>query len=195
LQFAEPLRILLDSQMTPSSIQLRAGKLQSALDVRIATRPEAFDEQAARLRKILGQIELSDSVNEVWQARQRLFDHEDRVILKASMLSSDICSVSSELQHLAAKQEFEFDLTAQATGLMTVSLNIPADAVPRLLDQLRSRLRTSGGSVIALRIPESIRAGLDVWGCDSNALALMREIKRRFDPNRTLNPGRFVGNI
>jgi glycolate oxidase FAD binding subunit len=103
--------------------------------------------------------------------------------------------VSSELQHLAAKQEFEFDLTAQATGLMTVSLNIPADAVPRLLDQLRSRLRTSGGSVIALRIPESIRAGLDVWGCDSNALALMREIKRRFDPNRTLNPGRFVGNI
>jgi glycolate oxidase FAD binding subunit len=195
LQFAEPLRILLDSQMTPSSIQLRDGKLQSALDVRIATRPEAFDEQAARLRKIFGQIELSDSVNEVWQARQRLFDHEDRVILKASMLSSDICSVSSELQHLAAKQEFEFDLTAQATGLMTVSLNIPADAVPRLLDQLRSRLRTSGGSVIALRIPESIRAGLDVWGCDSNALALMREIKRRFDPNRTLNPGRFVGNI
>jgi glycolate oxidase FAD binding subunit len=56
-------------------------------------------------------------------------------------------------------------------------------------------VRASGGSVIALRIPESIRAGLDVWGCDSSALTLMREIKRRFDPNRTLNPGRFVGNI
>jgi glycolate oxidase FAD binding subunit len=40
-----------------------------------------------------------------------------------------------------------------------------------------------------------MREGLDVWGCDSNALPLMREIKRRFDPNRTLNPGRFVGNI
>jgi glycolate oxidase FAD binding subunit len=78
---------------------------------------------------------------------------------------------------------------------MTVALNIQADAAPGLLDQLRSRLKASGGSVIALRIPESIRAGLDVWGCDSNALALMREIKRRFDPNRTLNPGRFVGNI
>ena len=25
--------------------------------------------------------------------------------------------------------------------------------------------------------------------------ALMGEIKRRFDPNRTLNPGRFVGGI
>jgi FAD/FMN-containing dehydrogenase len=27
------------------------------------------------------------------------------------------------------------------------------------------------------------------------AHALMREIKRRFDPNRTLNPGRFLGGI
>jgi glycolate oxidase FAD binding subunit len=36
---------------------------------------------------------------------------------------------------------------------------------------------------------------VDAWGCDSNALLLMREIKRRFDPNRILNPGRFVGNI
>jgi glycolate oxidase FAD binding subunit len=40
-----------------------------------------------------------------------------------------------------------------------------------------------------------LRGGFDVWGCDSNALPLMREIKRRFDPNRILNPGRFVGNI
>jgi glycolate oxidase FAD binding subunit len=195
LQFADPLRILLDSQMTPSSIQLRADKLKCSLDVRIATRPEAFDEQAARLRKIFGQIELSDSVNEVWQARQQLFNHDERVILKASMLSSDVCSVSSEFQHLAAKQEFEFDLTAQAIGLMTVALKVNADAVPGLLEQLRARLKASGGSVIALRVPESLRAGLDVWGCDSSALLLMREIKRRFDPNRTLNPGRFVGNI
>ena len=28
-----------------------------------------------------------------------------------------------------------------------------------------------------------------------NAFPLMREIKRRFDPNRTLNPGRFLGGI
>ncbi len=194
-QFAEPLRILLDTQMTPSSIQLRVGKLQSALDVRIATRPEAFDEQAARLRKIFGEIALSESGNEVWQARQQLFDKADSVILKASMLSSDVCSVSSEFQHLAAKQGFEFDLAAQATGLMTLALKINANAVPALLEQLRSRVRAAGGSVIALQIPESIRAGLDVWGCDSSALALMREIKRRFDPHRTLNPGRFVGNI
>ncbi len=195
LQFAEPLRILLDTQMTPSSIQLRVGKLQSALDVCIATRPEAFDEQAARLRKILGDIDLTESGSEVWQAREQLFDKGDRVILKASLLSSDVCSVSAELQRWAAEQAFEFDLAAQATGLMTLALKIQADAAPVLIKKLRSRLRASGGSVIALRIPESIRVGLDVWGCDSNALPLMREVKRRFDPNRTLNPGRFVGNI
>ena len=38
-------------------------------------------------------------------------------------------------------------------------------------------------------------AKIDLWGCQSDALPLMREIKRRFDPNRILNPGRFVGGI
>ena len=49
--------------------------------------------------------------------------------------------------------------------------------------------------MIALRFPSRFAAGLERWGCDSNALPLMREIKRRFDPNRILNPGRFVGGI
>jgi glycolate oxidase FAD binding subunit len=44
-------------------------------------------------------------------------------------------------------------------------------------------------------MPGTIRGTLDPWGWESNSLPLMKEIKRRFDPNRILNPGRFVGNI
>jgi FAD/FMN-containing dehydrogenase len=29
----------------------------------------------------------------------------------------------------------------------------------------------------------------------SDTLPIMRELKHRFDPNRILNPGRFVGGI
>ncbi len=40
-----------------------------------------------------------------------------------------------------------------------------------------------------------VRSSLLVWGQLPSGLAKMREIKARFDPNRTLNPGRFVGGI
>jgi glycolate oxidase FAD binding subunit len=39
------------------------------------------------------------------------------------------------------------------------------------------------------------RANLHVWGTTPSAIDRMRELKARFDPNRTLNPGCFVGGI
>lgn len=39
------------------------------------------------------------------------------------------------------------------------------------------------------------RGSLQVWGADPPAIEQMRALKARFDPNRTLNPGRFVGRI
>jgi glycolate oxidase FAD binding subunit len=194
-QFEVPLRSLLDSQMTPSSVQLSTRKQESTLDIRIAALPECMDAHAASLQKILGQIELKESNEKVWQARQELFDTEDAIVLKASLLPGDVCAVSTELQAWADKEGQEISIVAQASGLITVALNSAPDAALALIEHLRGRLRGSGGSVVALQIPEVLRGRLDVWGCDSGALPLMHEIKRRFDPNRILNPGRFVGNI
>ncbi|MBV8489779.1 MAG: FAD-binding oxidoreductase [Candidatus Eremiobacteraeota bacterium] len=39
------------------------------------------------------------------------------------------------------------------------------------------------------------RAYLRVWGSSPTSVEQMRALKMRFDPNRTLNPGRFVGGI
>jgi glycolate oxidase FAD binding subunit len=48
-------------------------------------------------------------------------------------------------------------------------------------------------AVIACDHPR--RADLRVWGEPPPSIERMRELKRHFDPNRTLNPGRFVGGI
>jgi glycolate oxidase FAD binding subunit len=40
-----------------------------------------------------------------------------------------------------------------------------------------------------------LKPGIDVWGPAPPTLSLMREIKRQFDPEGLLNPGRFVGGI
>jgi len=193
--FAAPLRSLLDSQMTPSSVQLRSRNPESAFDIRIAALPECMDEHAASLQKIFGPIELKESTEQVWQARQDLFDAEDAAVLKVSVLPGDVCAVCQELHERANEEGLEISTVTQANGLMTVALKSAPDAAIALIEHLRGRVRGAGGSVVALQIPETLRERLDVWGCDTNALPLMREIKRRFDPNRILNPGRFVGNI
>jgi len=36
---------------------------------------------------------------------------------------------------------------------------------------------------------------VDVWGPVGDAYPLMRGLKEQFDPERILNPGRFVGGL
>ncbi len=194
-QFEHALRGLLDSQLTPSSVQLRLSETECELDIKISAPAECMDEHSAKLSKICGVMELSPSDETVWQARQELHDTANAVVLKISTLPSDLCLLCSELQDWAAKKGMEIAVVAQANGLVTAALKTAPDAAIALIDHLRERLRKVGGSVVALQVPGPLRSTLDVWGCESNALPLMKEIKRRFDPNRILNPGRFVGNI
>ncbi|HEY6102097.1 MAG TPA: FAD-binding oxidoreductase [bacterium] len=63
-----------------------------------------------------------------------------------------------------------------------------AGAFARLTDVAQSHR----GHVVLIAAPPEVKQGLDVWGPPPQALGLMREIKRQFDPNDLLNPGRFV---
>jgi len=193
--FGKPLRALMDAQIVPSSVQIRVSRRASAVDVRVAGPPECLDEYGARIRSILGKFELADSVDHVWAARQALFEKADALVLKASVLPDEIVDVSAELQQRSAGHDCEIDVVAQATGLMWVAIASAPDIAVGLLDGLRARVSTTGGSVVALQVPASIRGRIDPWGPDRGTLPLMREVKRRLDPNRILNPGRFVGKI
>ncbi len=194
-QLRAPLQALLDSQLIPCSVQLRMGLRECALDVRVAAVPECLEDHAARLQEIFAPLALTESDPSVWQARENLFAQPGALVLKASLLPADLCAVATDLRQQAAKDQIELAIAAQAFGLMTVALTAPPDAAFLFVERLRQRLRPSGGSVVALQIPDSLRGRLEVWDCQSNALPLMQEIKRRFDPNRILNPGRFVGGI
>jgi len=44
-------------------------------------------------------------------------------------------------------------------------------------------------------IVESGNPGIDAWGPAGNSFPIMRNLKERFDPERRLNPGRFVGGL
>ena len=75
--------------------------------------------------------------------------------------------------------------------------SFPAAAASHL-SSLRGEFEAAGGSLTILRPPAGSpldSPGLDPWGTPPDTLVLMREIKRRFDPNGILNAGRFLGGI
>jgi glycolate oxidase FAD binding subunit len=193
---AEPLRALLDSQLTPSCVQLRVVRGECELDICVAAPPECLGEYEKRIGNILGTLVIREPGEEVWNARQQLFDDTDALVLKVSVPPTEICPSAAELHQWTAGDEMDVELVAQATGLMMIAIHSATDAaLVRLIERLRARVSKSGGSVVALQIPGRLRGNVDVWGPDRGAFPLMREIKRRFDPGRILNPGRFVGNI
>ena len=83
-----------------------------------------------------------------------------------------------------------------ASGVTYVELpEADARAHADVVAALRRRLGSMGGSVVVVRAPLAVKQIADVWGEVGDALLLMRRVKARFDPARTLNPGRFVGGI
>ena len=69
------------------------------------------------------------------------------------------------------------------------------DRVAAAISRVRELSRQLGGSTVVEHCPLSVKRGIDVWGETTEAIAIMRRIKEKFDPGRVLNPGRFVGGI
>jgi MFS family permease len=70
--------------------------------------------------------------------------------------------------------------------------------VPALAEGIaaaRERLAACEGSLVLVKAPPELKRAADAWGPAGDALGLMRRVKERFDPDRRLSPGRFVGGI
>jgi len=85
------------------------------------------------------------------------------------------------------------------SGVLWLALAGPLDAraLQRgLLGPLRAALAEEAGALVVERAPAEAKAELDVWGpVAPEALAIMERLKREFDPDGVLNPGRFVGGL
>ncbi len=68
----------------------------------------------------------------------------------------------------------------------------PAAAGPAIT-AARAALVAGGGSLVIEQAPAGL--ALDPWGPPPPSFAIMQRLKRRFDPDGRLNPGRFVGGL
>jgi glycolate oxidase FAD binding subunit len=185
---AEPLGAwmlkLLHEQLSTLSIQLRGTAEGFHLHIQLASLPEVLRTQADLLES-LGRVEglaIENATAAVWDARRQLLEQD--IACKATMLPSEIASFAERVRSLGGES------VTQATGIMTAAF--PAAAAGQL-PQLRRDLEAASGSLVVLKQPAE--SNLDCWGSLPDSIPLMREIKRRFDPDGVLNPGRFLGGL
>ena len=81
-------------------------------------------------------------------------------------------------------------------GLLFGRLAAPTSALlPAMVATARKGIEALGGSLVVEHAPVTEKRAMDVWGPAGDGITIMRRIKREFDPNATLSPGRFVGGI
>jgi glycolate oxidase FAD binding subunit len=199
----EGQRLLLaiqNSKLAHSALQIRfVESMRPQLDVLFEATEAGCAAQTEQLRKVLSPAATIDSGAAVWKARQELYseattNNANSALAKISVLPTQIADAYQSLSSIAAANRIRFNAVIQATGLGTIYFaGQPSDMAPTLT-QLRARVEALDGSLGIAHGPDATR-GLDAWGNAGDALPLMREVKRQFDPKSTLNPGRFVGGL
>jgi|GEM_PF-123618 len=131
-------------------------------------------------------------LDSVWTARESLLAQPDRLILKATMLPEEAAAFAQEVDEKGGQS------VTQSLGIIYASF--PSGELSfKLAEEIRDHIGLQGGTTLLLsRTPPSNEA--ETWafmaeGEQTLTLPLMQAVKHQFDPNRTLNPGRFLGGI
>jgi len=183
---AGPLSVALArSTLTPSAVELIAGADGPArLVVLFESIAESVAGQATAAVALLRGGEESEDLPEDFGRRP---GGADDVLLR---LAHAPASLSAVLEALPAGTAVA---AHAATGVSYAA--VPAGEAAEALPRLRAAIAPHDGTAVVLRAPDAVRERLDHWGPVGDSLDLMRRVKERFDPERRMSPGRFVGGL
>jgi glycolate dehydrogenase FAD-binding subunit len=185
-----------DSQLAPSALQSRlSANAPPEIDILFEGTPPGLEAQKAHLRNLVDPLPVTESDATAWTARQRIWSFaKTEAVAKMSMLPAEIATSCDAVRRVTSAHHAQWSAVVQATGLGLLRLDGATEALHATLEELRTVLERSGGSLVILRRPDDMPS-LDAWGDAGDAQVLMRAIKQRMDPSGTLNPARFAGGI
>jgi glycolate oxidase FAD binding subunit len=213
-QAGEAMRRLRGTALEPSAVELTVDEFgwPGRLTVLFEGIQPGVEAQAAAAAELLGRVGeaavagpggVEAALN---QLGARPFEKAEYA-LKATFPPAELAGV---LDDLAGTGRLRFaglgGLSAHAaTGVAWVASalregDLPADspAFPMAvaaIGELRKRVAARGGRLVLVKAPPELKRAVDVWGPPGDTIGLMRRVKERFDPDRRLSPGRFVGGI
>jgi glycolate oxidase FAD binding subunit len=203
------------SGLTPVALDVLSARLLASLSqqpdqqlhllgllARFQAVADAVQEQTERLQTVATayglQLQQLDSTAdaEIWQQLAAVLQPET-ILCKVGMQPSAIVALLTLLETVMPESEAKLQGTS---GLGWVQWRFAADGfdvadVAAKIEKLRSHCQQNGGFLTLLQAPKSLKQAIDVWGYSGNALGVMADIKAKFDPQRQLSPGRFVGGL
>jgi glycolate oxidase FAD binding subunit len=199
------------SALEPSAAELVVGELgwPGRLTVVFEGIQPGVEAQAAAAVELLGQMGQA-AVAGPGQTEAALNQlgalpfEKAEFALKATFPPAELAGVLGDL--VGGPLHFGGPVSAHAaTGVLWMASglregDLPADspAFPmtvRAITEARERLAARGGSLVVVKASPELKRAVDVWGPATDAIGLMRRVKERFDPDRRMSPGRFVGGI
>jgi glycolate oxidase FAD binding subunit len=204
-QLGEAVRRLLRSTLVPSAIELAWHERPGRLTVVIEGIKPGVEAQAAAAARLLGEVGETEVPGPGGtEAALSLLGappwEKAEVGIKVAVPPAEL---PGALTDLWTGWLGHGRVAAHAgTGVLQVGLEGPdlgnadqVEAFAGVVAKARERLAARHGSLVVAEAPPALKRAVDVWGPPSDAVELMRRVKRQFDPDRQMSPGRFVGGI
>jgi glycolate oxidase FAD binding subunit len=177
--------------LNPQMLQeLGLGKT-FALLLRFESIPASISEQSQQVSYLGQQLDCQTNYyrdNEevsLWQRYRKTMDNsgqEAHFFCKIGLLPSAIGTVVAKINGLT-------------------SINISSGVGKLILkseenfDKIRSLCNANQGYLTVLTAPSSVKEKIEPWGYTGNAIAMMKTLKNKFDPQSIFSPERFLNKI
>ena len=121
--------------------------------------------------------------------------------IRASVLPTDVPGALESLPDMENSSGLKWRATTQTSqGVIDIHWygaegESLSEHVGTAISKTAQAVRRVGGTAVVTHAPTRIKESLDVWGESTSAIDTMRNLKQQYDPNRLLNPGRFMGGI
>jgi glycolate oxidase FAD binding subunit len=199
---AQATQTLLSSALTPTALDLLSTPLVEKLGlgkslglaVRFQNIAASVQEQSTRLLAVgnhLGLKGLTYIENDEVNFWRRLKETISQPVLDSTILCK-IGVTPSAAVNILSQLNLVDGLIHGGSGVGILRFD---GATTEMLLKVRRQCESQGGFLSILKANSEIKQQLDVWGYQGNALNLMQQIKRQFDPENILSPHRFVGGI
>jgi glycolate oxidase FAD binding subunit len=128
-----------------------------------------------------------------WDTINQVDSFEGNTIVRLQVPLSTTATIFTQMLQVCG--EYAFAAADFGTGIIRINFTASKQQAIELIKKMRLESSAVGGNLFIERASSEIKNQLGAWNDVGDLARLMRGLKRNFDPESLLNPGRFVAGI